>query len=162
MVLVKNGSVAQDNWVSVTDDEMLPPGKPAIISKARWLRERCSLRRRSEALGLHLTSDDTLDDLVNALDGIALIVLEFPAFTDGRSYSTARLLRERYHFSGELRAVGQILRDQAHFMLRCGFDAFELVPNADIASWVEGLFEIAVHYQPAADARSPASDLRHR
>lgn len=162
MTLVKNGAVAVDDWVTVADDEAVPADRPAIVSAARWQQERDTLTRRNAPLGLRLHSDTPLDDVVDAVDRVMLIALEFPAFTDGRSYSTARLLRERHGFSGELRAVGQVLRDQAQFMLRCGFDAFELAPQVDADSWVEGLSEIAVHYQPATDARSPATQMRHR
>jgi uncharacterized protein (DUF934 family) len=161
-MLVKNGAVVEDPWISMDDNATLPLDNPAIISVERWSRDRRSLMQRQAPLGLRLTSDAALGDIANALDSVDLIALEFPSFTDGRPYSTARLLRERYGFNGELRATGQILRDQAQFLLRCGFDAFELLPNANAADWLEGLSEIAVHYQPTADTWSATAALRHR
>jgi uncharacterized protein (DUF934 family) len=89
-----------------------------------------------------------------------VIALEFPKFGDGRAYSYARLLRERYGFRGELRAVGNVLRDQALFMLRCGFDAFEVTEGTPIEGWREALGEISVVYQPTADGRPVAHGLR--
>ena len=90
-----------------------------------------------------------------------LNALEFPSFTDGRAYSSARLLRERYGFTGELRAVGNVLRDQFAFMLRCGFNAFE-VRDTDAGAWPEAVREIGVWYQPAGDRHVTAMRLRHR
>ncbi len=162
MTLVKNGAVVENEWVTVDDDTIVPIDQPAIVSANRWRNEKERLRQRNVPIGLRLSSDAVVDDIADALDTIELIALEFPAFTDGRSYSTARLLRERFGFEGEIRAVGQILRDQAQFMLRCGFDAFELAPGANVDEWIDGLSEIAIHYQPAADTRTSTAVLRHR
>lgn len=162
MTLVKDGAVVDSPWCRIEDDAPLPLAGPVIVSVRRWREAQAKLAQRNAPLGLWLSSDDSLDKIGDALERVDLIALEFPAFTDGRPYSTARLLRERYHFVGELRAVGQILRDQAQFMLRCGFDSFELAPGADVEDWLAGLSEIAVHYQPAADRRLSAAELRHQ
>lgn len=162
MTLVKNGAVVDDPWCRIGDDALLPLSGPVIVSAERLRDAQAELAQRNSPLGLWLSSDDALDKIGGALEVVDLVVLEFPAFTDGRPYSTARLLRERYQFAGELRAVGQILRDQAQFMLRCGFDSFELAPDADVEDWLTGLSEIAVHYQPAADRRLSAAELRHQ
>lgn len=162
MTLVKNGVVVDNPWRRIEDDAPLPLAGPVIVSAERWRENQMELAQRNAPLGLWLSSDASLDNLGGALEMVSLVALEFPAFTDGRPYSTARLLRERYHFAGELRAVGQILRDQAQFMLRCGFDSFELAPDADVEDWLVGLSEIAVHYQPAADRRASVAELRHQ
>lgn len=162
MVLVKDGAVAEDEWVAVGDGDALPSDSPAIVSADRWTAERDALAQRNAPLGIRLSSDTALEDVADAIGRVALIALEFPAFTDGRPYSTARLLRERHGFTGELRAVGQVLRDQAQFMQRCGFDSFELPEQADAGNWIEGLSDIAVHYQPTADVRSSVATLRQR
>jgi len=161
-MLVKNGLIVEDNWVAVADDAAIPDDRPAIVPLDRWRRERAAFEDRNAPLGVRLASDDTLDDIADVLHGIDLIALEFPAFTDGRSYSTARLLRERHGYTGELRAVGQILRDQVQFMARCGFDSFELPDDAGAEDWAAGQSDIAVFYQPAADARPAAAALRQR
>ena len=89
-----------------------------------------------------------------------MIALEFPKFTDGRSYSHARLLRDRYGFTGELRAVGNVLRDQFQFMLRCGFDSLEVAEARQIEGWAEAVSEIEGFYQKASDRAVPAWALR--
>lgn len=160
MTLIKNGAVIDDPWRTIGRDAPVPPDGPVIVSAERW--RQADLAQRNAPLGLSLSSDVSLDSIRDALETVDLIALDFPAFTDGRPYSTARLLRERFGFDGELRAIGQILRDQAQFMLRCGFDSFVLAPDADVDDWLVGLSEIAVHYQPAADRRLSAAELRHQ
>jgi len=109
---------------------------------------------------VRLTNTDPVADLAPDLDRLELIVLEFPKFTDGRAYSQARLLRERYGYRGELRAAGNVLRDQLLFMQRCGFDAFELTQGQPVQAWVAATNEFTVFYQPAGDGRNSAMQLR--
>lgn len=161
MVLIRDGQVAEDKWVWVEDTEPVPDNAPAVVSFARWREERAGLSRRHAALGLRLASGDDVAGIADDVAHFGLIALEFPSFTDGRAYSSARLLRERYGFTGELRAVGNVLRDQFAFMQRCGFDAFE-VRDADAGAWREALAEVRVWYQPAADRRITAMQLRRR
>ena len=94
-----------------------------------------------------------LDELIPHLDRIAVLALVFPNFRDGRAYSQARLLRERYGYRGELRATGQVLRDQFVFMLRAGFDAFEVMKDSDAAAFSETAHRYSVFYQPTGDRR---------
>jgi uncharacterized protein (DUF934 family) len=93
---------------------------------------------------------------------LSLVALDFPTFKDGRAYSTARLLRERYQYKGELRAVGNVLRDQFLFMVRCGFDAFEVATEQEADAWKKAMDAFSVWYQVAADDRQPAARLRGR
>ena len=160
MALIKNGEVALDEWVRIADGETLPPGRPAIVSLTRWLDEKTALRGHNAPLGLHLTAADDPGTIADDVPRFGLIAIDFPAFTDGRGYSTARLLRERLGFSGELRAVGNVLRDQASLMARCGFDAFELGAQVSIDGWLTALSEISVCYQPAAEP--PLNCVIHR
>ena len=161
MPLIKDGRAAADPWITLADGESLPEGGPVIVTLARWRAEREALIRRGGPLGLRLKSDQPPALAADDLGRFALIALEFPKFTDGRAYSYARLLRERQGFEGEVRAVGNVLRDQFLFMHRCGFDAFE-VPAPDADAWIAALNEITVSYQPASDDRVPAWRLRHR
>ena len=101
-----------------------------------------------------------VSELAPHLDRLALVALAFPKFQDGRAYSQARQLREQYGFRGELRATGDVLRDQRLFLLRAGFDAFEVKKDADVKSFVEQNVRYSVFYQPAGDAR--VSALRQR
>jgi len=161
MVLIRDGQVAEDKWVWVEDTEPVPDNAPAVVSFGRWREERAELLRRHAALGIRLAGADDVAGIADDVSRFGLIALEFPTFTDGRAYSSARLLRERYGFIRELRAVGNVLRDQFAFMRRCGFDAFE-VRDSDAGAWREALAEVRVWYQPAADDRTTAMQLRHR
>lgn len=161
MPLVKEGAVVTDPWLHAGDDEPLPDDRPATVSLARWRRERDALIIRRAPLGLRLESDELADAVGDEATTFQLIVIRFPAFRDGRPYSTARLLRERYRYRGELRAVGDVLRDQLLFMQRCGFDAFELAEARPDEAWQRAMGEISVFYQATGDGRVPASHLRH-
>ena len=107
-------------------------------------------------VGVSLQPDDDLSLLTPYVDKLDLIAIHFPKFTDGRGYSLARLLRQRLGYRGELRAVGEVLRDQLYFMARCGFDAFELRDSYNPEAALSAFTEITVHYQAAADGYGPA------
>ncbi len=160
MPLIKDNELVPDPWVSLGDEAALPEGAPAIVGLERWQNERETLIERNAPLGIRLRSDQPPKLVLDDLDRFAVVALEFPKFGDGRAYSYARLLRERYGFRGELRAVGNVLRDQALFMRRCGFDAFEVAEDSALEGWRATLAEISVFYQPTADGRSPAYALR--
>ena len=162
MPLIKDSELVPDPWVTLPDEETLPEGASVIVRLERWQAERETLIKRNAPLGLRLRSDQPPKDIAQDVERFQVIALEFPRFGDGRAYSYARLLRERYGFRGELRAVGNVLRDQALFMLRCGFDAFEVIEDSALEGWRAALAEISVFYQPTADGRSLAHALRAR
>ena len=151
MALLRNARIETDDWIFVPDDKPVPAAGPAAVTLARYLAERDVLAARNTPLGLVLASDESPRTIAGEAGRFALICLDFPKFTDGRPYSAARLLRERYGFTGELRATGNVLRDQLAFMARCGFDAFEIPDGASAAAWFAALGEISVRMQPAAD-----------
>lgn len=157
-----DGRVREDAYVKVdSDDAALPAHGDIVVSLSRWERERNRLSRRHGRVGVHLTSDEAPERLAADLDTLDMIALEFPSFRDGRAYSHARLLRERFGYGGEVRAVGDVLIEQLAFMARVGFDAFEVDcddPEADFRL-VAG--EVSVWYQPAADDRASIIELRH-
>jgi len=158
MPLIKERRVAvADPWVAVADDDAIPADAAAIVSGARWVAERETLLGRNAPLGVRLKPDQGPETIAADLDRLALIAVEFPAYTDGRGYSTARLLRERYGYAGELRAVGNVLRDQLAFMARCGFDAFEYAGRTPVEQALAAFDEISVVYQTAADRRRAAA-----
>ncbi len=161
MPLLRNGRVEADQWVAVDDGDPVPEDRPVIVPLPRWLDERRTLAYRSAPLGVRLRSDQPPSLIQNDIDRFGLIALEFPTFTDGRAYSYARLLRERLGFRGELRAVGNVLRDQLLFMARCGFDAFEADLRGGPEVWEAALAEIDVWYQPTGDGRQSVLSLRH-
>lgn len=107
---------------------------------------------------LQLAND--ADPLAVSLEGVERIELHFPKFTDGRAFSQAFLLRRRLGFQGDIRATGDVLIDQALFMRRCGFDAYEIADAAKVPRFVEAFKTFSVFYQPAGDGRAPVSALR--
>jgi uncharacterized protein (DUF934 family) len=153
MPLVKNSLIVEDAFVRVADDEPLPHG-PVIVSAARLLKEADALRSRGARVGVLWPNDRKVEELASHLGWLDLVALAFPKFRDGRAYSQARLIRERYAYGGELRATGQVLRDQFLFMLRAGFDAFEVLKQSDALVFPEAARRYSVFFQPAADARA--------
>jgi uncharacterized protein (DUF934 family) len=151
MPLIKGGRFVADPWCHLEDGDAVPPALPVTVSYKRWQAERALLLERAAPLGLRLPNDASAMALAADRDRLALIVLNFPRFTDGRAYSQARLIRGRLGYTGELRASGDVLRDQLLFMRRCGFDAFAVNARADAENWLRAFREIDVFYQPGED-----------
>lgn len=160
MALIKQDVVVSDDWVSVADEDALPEAEAIVVSLKRWRREREQLAGRNGRLGIRLNSAETAADIADDLQRFSLVALEFPTFKDGRSYSTARLLRERHGYAGELRAVGNVLPDQALFLERCGFDSYEVDDAVRPAQWRESRRAITGRYQPAGDGGRSIPSLR--
>ena len=161
-LLLKDGAVAENPWISVGDDDAAVPDGPVIVGLARWRRDRAALSARNTPLGLRLKSDQLAGEIADSLDRFALVALEFPVFRDGRAFSTARELRERHGFSGEIRALGHLLPDQFQFLVRTGFSSVEVAEGANLASWRHALGEISIAYQAGVGEESPLSNLRRR
>jgi uncharacterized protein (DUF934 family) len=165
MPLVKQGKISGDAFVHVADDAEMPASGAVLISAARFLADPETLSRRLGKLGVIWPNHRDVDDLVPYLDRLAVVALVFPTFRDGRAYSQARLLRERHNYRGELRATGQVLRDQFVFMLRAGFDAFEVKKDSDAEAFANTVKRYSVFYQPTGDGRVTAlhrrMQLRH-
>jgi uncharacterized protein (DUF934 family) len=159
--LIKNGELIDDPYLAVGDGEGLPAAGAVLVSLERWQADRDQLLGRSDPLGIRLKSDESPELVADDLDRISLVALEFPKFRDGRAYSWARMLRERFGFEGEIRAVGDVLMEQLHFMLRTGFDAFELDSDDPVGQFETAKAEFSVWYQPTGDGRRTATQLRH-
>jgi uncharacterized protein (DUF934 family) len=160
MPLVKAGGIAEDRFVRVLDDAPVPDGVSVILPAARLLADARELVLRQAPTGVIWPNDCKIAELAPYLDWLALVALVFPNFRDGRAYSQARLLRERYHFRGELRATGQVLRDQLLFLQRAGFDAFEVTKDADAAAFADAVRRYSVFYQPTGDGRASTLTAR--
>ena len=160
MQLVKSGHVVDDTYVRVADDAPIPDGVPAIVSAARFLADAQGIAGRAAPTGVQWPNSRKVAELAPYLDRLALVALEFPKFKDGRAYSQARQLRENYGFRGELRATGEILRDQFMFLVRAGFDAFEVKKDADVAAFSSEIARHTVFYQPTGDGRVAATWAR--
>lgn len=165
MPLVKGGKIAEDNFVKLADDAPLPASGDILVSADRFVKDADALLARAGKLGVIWPNNRDIDELVPHLARLAAVALLFPTFRDGRAYSQARLLRERYAYRGELRATGQVLRDQFVFMLRAGFDSFDVRKQADAEAFAQTVKRYSVFYQPTGDGRITAlhrrMQLRH-
>ena len=160
MPLVKQGRITTDPFVHVLDGAELPDDGAILIAAARFLEGPEAVLKRAGKVGVIWPNSRDLDDLVPYLDRLAAVALVFPSFRDGRAYSQARLLRERHGYEGEMRATGQVLRDQFVFMSRAGFDAFEVKKDADADAFAETVKRYSVFYQPTGDGRVAAFNRR--
>ena len=160
MPLVRGGKISGDAFVHVADDGEIPDDGAILISSARFLADAETLSRRAGKTGVIWPNNRDVDDLVPFLGRLAVVALVFPTFRDGRAYSQARLLRERYGYHGELRATGQVLRDQFLFMLRAGFDALEAKKQSDAEAFALTAKRYSVFYQPTGDGRITALHRR--
>jgi len=147
--------LVEDPFTEVSDDREIPPGD-VIISLARFQENGDRLLSEGRSVGVRLESHEDVEPLAYDLPRLAVVALAFPKFGDGRAYSAARLLRERYGFAGEVRAVGDVLREQAGFMVRCGFDAFEPADGSSPDDWAQAANRYRHVYQRGVDARTPA------
>lgn len=158
--IIKDGRIIADDRVHLADDAAIPAAGVFTVSLARWRKEQASLKGIL-SLGIRLPNDVDVDEIASELAGLEFIALEFPKFGDGRAYSQAHVLRERHVFKGELRAIGDVQRDQLWQMYRCGINAYELRPDRSIEDALKAFSEYSLTYQPAIDTNSSIS-LRRR
>jgi len=164
--LIKNGAVADNTWERVTmetaADSVLgaDTGAQVIVPLAMWMAEKDSLTASDKSIGVWLDSEDDPYELGDEAANLPLIALDFPVFRDGRPFSTAAILRERLDFKGELRAVGDVHRDQLFYMQRCGFDSFELAEGEDVATALSAFTDFTTNYQSTVTEPTPL--FRHR
>ncbi|MCK1713202.1 MULTISPECIES: DUF934 domain-containing protein [unclassified Bradyrhizobium] len=165
MPLVKGGKIVDDSFAKLAVDTPLPADGDILVPAERFLSEMEALLARVGKVGVIWPNNRDISELAPHLGKLAAVALVFPTFRDGRAYSQARLLRERYNYRGELRATGQVLRDQFVFMLRAGFDSFEVKKQADAEGFMQTAKRYSVFYQPTGDGRITAlhrrMQLRH-
>jgi uncharacterized protein (DUF934 family) len=163
--IIKSRRLQDDVWkvIHLSDgqspaDVRLPFG-PVLVPIAVWREKKeCLIYREYEdgsPLGVWLAPEDAVEDIAPDLDDFSVIAVHFPRFTDGRGYSTARLLRERYHYKGEIRAFGDIGRDQIFYLSRVGFNSFVLREGRDAEEALAAFAEITETYQAASDQPDP-------
>jgi uncharacterized protein (DUF934 family) len=153
--LIVNRQVVQDEFQGVEELHALEDAHAVIVPLALFLENAQRLLGRSGKTGVHLLPADGLEALAPFLNQLAVITIEFPVFTDGRGYSLARLLREKYGFQGQLRAVGDVFQDQLHYLSRCGFNAFQLRPGESAHEALSGFGVFSEAYQISADIPEP-------
>jgi uncharacterized protein (DUF934 family) len=148
-LLTRDRGIVDDRWALLRDAASLsdvPANVPAIVPLTLWQAEHGVLAGRN-AIGVWLKPADDPGQLAGDVERLPLIAIDFPKLGDGRGYSSARLLREKYGFRGELRAIGEVLRDQIHDLFQCGFDAFALQPNRSIADAMAAFDDFSDNYQ---------------
>lgn len=149
--LILDGRIAANEWASLGDDAPLPASGKVIVSLKRFRAERAALEASGLGLGVRIPNTEDVSSLGPELVHLPLIALEIPKFADGRAYSQARVLRERYAYRGEIRAQGDVLHDQLFHMARCGINAFELRADQDPQDCLRAFGDYDLAYQHGAD-----------
>lgn len=159
-MIIKDKTVMEDDWQvlrlaegETAESVAVPVGKVIVPLKV-WQAQRATLLARTE-LGVWLASDERAEELQTELDKFALIAVDFPKFADGRGYSIAYHLRARFAYLGELRAIGDVLRDQMFYMQRVGFNSYAPRADKDIHAALKGLSDFSLSYQASADEVQP-------
>jgi uncharacterized protein (DUF934 family) len=150
----QNAEVVEDPFTAVADEEPTPKGD-VIVSLQRFQAEGERLLAEGRKVGVRIEPNEQVEEILADLPRLAVVALAFPKYLQGQAYSSAAILRER-GFHGELRAVGDVLREQARFMVRCGIDAFEVADGSTAAEWTHVVQRFRHVYQRAADGREPA------
>jgi uncharacterized protein (DUF934 family) len=147
--LIKDRAVVEDRWTLLRDATSLsdvPAATPVIVPLTLWQAEHDTLAARSD-VGVWLKPNEDPEALAGDIARLPLIAIDFPKFVDGRGYSSARLLRDKYRFGGELRAIGDILRDQLYYLRQCGFDAFAVRADRNAADAIDAFDDFSDNYQ---------------
>lgn len=156
--LIKGDALVKETWHLLPADttlEGMSNCDDLIVPLALWLDHSHALKARDGGLGVWLNSDEEVEDIADDLEHFQVVALNFPVFSDGRSYSNARLLRDRYDYKGEVRAIGDVLRDQLFLMKRCGFDAYVIREDRNAEEALQSLKDFSEVYQAATDQPQP-------
>lgn len=155
MPLIIDRQPAADRWIRVENEEGLNQSGDLLVDFALWTEHADALKARDGGLGVVIDGDTELDQLVPDLDRLALVAVAFPSFADGRGFSQARILRQHYGYSGEIRAVGDVTWDRLRYMARCGINAYEVPAERYSDDMLSAFDEITVCYQGAEDDPRP-------
>lgn len=158
MPLLRDGRISQDTWIALDDDAGLPGEGDVIVSYERLQKDAGQLTARKGRTGVAIENSVDMGELEAHLAHLDLIALDFPAFTDGRAYSQARRLRSEFGFTGELRATGDVLADQAGFLTQVGFDSFEVVNGLSLDIWNKAARSMTLAYQRGYDGDRKTRD----
>ena len=153
--ILKDTEVVSDNWIVLDESaESLPTGD-ILLSYEQWQNFADQLSNHSGSLGVWLEGHAEIEQIIEPLLDLPLIAINFPKFADGRGFSSARLIRERYNYSGELRAIGGFIRDQLYLLKRCGFNAFQFSDENELSDAAESLKDFSENYQVSVDQENP-------
>jgi uncharacterized protein (DUF934 family) len=160
-MLIRNGQNVVNDWQLISIDAGLDKVEGTdtmsnvIVPLAMWLTEKEKLTRSGRTIGVWLDSEDDPYSVANDIATLPLIALKFPSFRDGRAYSSAAILRSRLHFTGELRAIGDVLRDQLYYMQKCGFDSFDLSDGVKTEDAMSAFSDFHTGYQSTVTEPTP-------
>ena len=149
MQIIKDKQIIDDNWVFIADDDKLT-AENIVVSLAQFRENKTAIFEQAKAVGIRLNPADSVAELAEDLARICLIELNFTDFADGRLFSQAWLLRERYGYTGEIRAVGKYLTDQAYYLTRVGVNSFAETPEP-LTTTLTKLNDFSVHYQSSVN-----------
>ena len=158
---LKDGSVVDNSWQLIAADADTLPAGDILVPVAYWQANQQQLADHSGNVGVWVDGHEEVEEFANSIAAVPVIAINFPKFVDGRGFSMARLLRERFGYIGEIRAIGQFIRDQLYMMQRCGFNAFQFDSEIDLAAASKSLADFSDSYQVAVDQPEPLFK-RHR
>ena len=163
MKIIRDRAIVEDDWTRLDDAAPVPASGKLVVSHARWLKDKAALKAHG-SVGVSIPATLDVAELKDDLATLKLVAVPFNFIQpkpeggrtfDGRAYSQARALRERFGFKGEIRAVGDVFRDAMFYMHRCGVNAFELKAGADLQDALNAFRDFSVGYQGAADDPMP-------
>lgn len=158
-----NAAIIDDAFVCVEEGQSIPAEGSVCVTLERFKAEKDAILARNGDIGVRLIESDDALELSDVIGRLSLVEVTFPKYTDGRAFSQAQLLRRRLQFKGEVRAIGQVLRDQMDQMARCGIDSFVFEPTSgDAPSVVEdAIQDFTYAYQRTSGASVPIFERRH-
>lgn len=161
--IIRDQRITDDDCQHLDDDAPLPDAGSCTVSLARWQSEHEALASTASGrIGVRIPNDIDVNEIIALLSNPACIALEFPKFSDGRAFSQARVLRDQLGYRGEIRAIGDVLRDQVSHMSRCGINAFELRADQSLEDALKAFQEMSVTYQPATDTAESIFQRRRK
>jgi uncharacterized protein (DUF934 family) len=159
------GALVENPWLLLAKEATLSAVKEAtaklvVVPCKLWLAEKAALLSTGKTFGVWLDSDETATAIAGDLASLPLVALNFPSFMDGRSYSTAAVLRNHYRYDGEIRAIGDVLRDQLFYLRRCGFSSFDLKDSVKVEDAQKALTDFTTNYQATVEEPRPLFQRR--
>lgn len=153
--VLKDNRLIDDSWTLLTEDSESLPSGDILLSYSQWQIFSDQLDSHDGSVGVIIEGNADIEDIIEPLLKLPLIAINFPKFADGRAFSSARLIRERYEYTGEIRAVGGFIRDQLYYLSRCGFNAFKFGDSVDLTESAKSLQDFSEAYQVSVDQESP-------
>jgi len=154
-LLLRDKQITQDNWLVVDETATTLPSGDILLSFNHWQQLENKLEQHNGAIGVWIEGNAEIEDFLEPLLSLPLIAINFPKFADGRGFSLATLLRDRYQYKGELRAIGNFIRDQLFFLTRCGFNSFKFPDGTNLEEVANSLTDFSENYQVSADENQP-------